>query len=149
MLHELAETCRPWRIPRPPVLLQASKKISNEIQWMSSIQAYKVPKQEGSMAARTLVSKVHKQGALSHVTSQCIFPSIPTSVAALRVNNQAVFFYLVLLESISVSYGYNAATDIGMLGKIHCDVTQLSAPCLCTLLTSVLATIDPSCLCTL
>ena len=42
---------------------------------MSSIQAYKAHKQEGP-----LVSKVHKQGAARH-----IFPSIPTSVAALHV----------------------------------------------------------------
>ena len=43
---------------------------------MSSIQAYKAHKQEG-----TLVSKVHKQGALD----RHIFPSISTSVAPLHV----------------------------------------------------------------
>ena len=42
---------------------------------MSSIEAYKAHKQ-----AETLVSKVHKQGALDqHI------PSIPTSVAVLHV----------------------------------------------------------------
>ena len=43
---------------------------------MSSIQAYKAHEQEG-----TLVSKVHKQGALD----RHIFLSIPTSVAPLHV----------------------------------------------------------------
>ena len=33
---------------------------------MSSIQAYKAHKQEGTIAATTLVSKVHKQGASSN-----------------------------------------------------------------------------------
>ena len=33
---------------------------------MSSIQAYKAHKQEGAIAAATLVSKVHKQGASSN-----------------------------------------------------------------------------------
>ena len=42
---------------------------------MSGIQAYNAHKQEGP-----LVSKVHKQGAAWH-----IFPSIPTSVAALHI----------------------------------------------------------------
>ena len=42
---------------------------------MSSTQAYKAHKQEG-----TLVSKVHKQGAARH-----IFPSIPKSVDALHI----------------------------------------------------------------
>ena len=32
---------------------------------MSSIQAYKAHKQEGTLAATSLVSKVHKQGASS------------------------------------------------------------------------------------
>ena len=46
---------------------------------MSSIQAYKAHKQEGTIAATTLVSKMHKQGGIFE------FPSIPTSVAALHV----------------------------------------------------------------
>ena len=33
---------------------------------MSSMQAYKAHKQEGTIAATTLVSKVHKQGASSN-----------------------------------------------------------------------------------
>ena len=33
---------------------------------MSSIQAYKAHNQEGTIAATTLVSKVHKQGASSN-----------------------------------------------------------------------------------
>ena len=33
---------------------------------MSSIQAYKAHKQEGTIAVTTLVSKVHKQGASSN-----------------------------------------------------------------------------------
>ena len=33
---------------------------------MSSIQAYKAHKQEGTIAATTLVSKMHKQGASSN-----------------------------------------------------------------------------------
>ena len=41
-----------------------SRKISNEIKWMSRIQAYKVAKQEGTTVATTLAAKVHKQGAL-------------------------------------------------------------------------------------
>ena len=48
---------------------------------MSSIQAYKAHKQEGTIAATTLVSKMHQQGALG--TSS--HASIPTSVAALHV----------------------------------------------------------------
>ena len=51
---------------------------------MSSIQAYKAHKQE-----RTLVSKVHKQGAARH-----IFPSILTSVAALTTKQ---FFSIVYM----------------------------------------------------
>ena len=44
---------------------QASKKISMNA-GMSSIQAYKAHKQEGTIAATTLVSKVHKQGHSVH-----------------------------------------------------------------------------------
>ena len=41
---------------------------------MSSIQAYKAHKQEGTIAATALVSKMHKQGGIFE------FPSIHTSV---------------------------------------------------------------------
>ena len=98
---------------------------------MSSIQAYKAHKQEGTIAATTLVSKVHKQGASSN------------SQASLH--QLAGFFSIFCnLELISISYNYHAATDVGMLslGIRRC-------PCLCTLLTSVVAAIVPSCLCAL
>ena len=52
---------------------------------MSSIQAYKAHKQEGTIAATTLVSKMHKQGGIFE------FPSIPTSVAALHVKKPSSF----------------------------------------------------------
>ena len=66
---------------------------------MSSMQAYKAHKQEG-----TLVSKVHKQWTLG-------------------TSSQAN------LELISISYNYDAATDVGMLGKM-CRVPIVCAPCL-------------------
>ena len=54
---------------------------------MSSIQAYKAHKQEGTIAATTLVSKVHKQGA--SLNSQA------TSVAAPYVKQPSSFFQIV------------------------------------------------------
>ena len=54
--------------------------------------------------------------------------------------NQAFFSIFCNLELICISYNYDAATDVGMLGKM----CRSSAPCLCTLLASV-----PSCLCAL
>ena len=99
---------------------------------MSSIQAYKAYKQEG-----TLVSKVHKQGlgALGK------FPSIPTSVAALAACiDQTVFFNFCNLDRISykcfgnldsISYNYHAATDVGMLGKMcRVPLSLVCVPCL-------------------
>ena len=41
-------------------------KLNQQDVEMSSIQAYKAHKQEGTIAATTLVSKVHKQGASSN-----------------------------------------------------------------------------------
>ena len=64
-----ASTVTTYRLDSPvPIAvfrcyLQASKKISIDVR-MSSIQAYKPHKQEETIAATTLVSKVHKQGAL-------------------------------------------------------------------------------------
>ena len=52
----------------------------------------------------------------------------------------SIFSIFCNLELICISYNYDAATDVGMLGKM----CRSSAPCLCTLLTSV-----PSCLCAL
>ena len=105
---------------------------------MSSIQAYKAHKQEGTIAATTLVSKMHKQGGIFE------FPSIPTSVAALHVKQPSSFLPICCyLELISISYNYHAATDVGMLGN------SKMPPCLCILLTSVVAAIVPSCLCAL
>ena len=56
---------------------------------MSSIQAYKAHKQEGTIAATTLVSKVHKQGALGtsskaslHQWLHCM--SITTNIVSLN-----------------------------------------------------------------
>ena len=73
-----------------------------------SIQAYKAHEQEG-----TLVSKMHKQGALGtssqaslHQWLQCMS------------NNQAIVFDFCNLELIHRSYNYDAATDVGMLGKM-------------------------------
>ena len=57
---------------------------------MSSIQAYKAHKQEGTIAATTLVSKVHKQGA--SLNSQA---SLYTSVAAPYVKQPSSFFQIV------------------------------------------------------
>ena len=97
---------------------------------MSSIQAYKAHEQEG-----TLVSKVHKQGGTrsAHLPKH---PYISGSTACLTTKQ---FFPIFCnLELIFISYNYDAATDVGMLGKM----CRSSAPCLCTLLTSV-----PSCLC--
>ena len=86
---------------------------------MPSIQAHKAHEQEG-----TLVSKMHKQGALGtssqaslHQWLQCMS------------NNQAIFFDFCNLELISISYNYDAATDVGMLGKM-CRVPLVCAPCL-------------------
>ena len=65
---------------------------------MSSIQAYKAHKQEGTIAATTLVSKMHKQGGIFE------FPSTPTSVAALHVKHcrsMLIQFKLLQLELIS------------------------------------------------
>ena len=79
---------------------------------MASIQADKAYKQEGTIAATTLLSKVH--------THSHIFPSIPTSVAALHVSQPSSFFSLFCcnLEYISMPYNYHAATDVEMLMKM-------------------------------
>ena len=59
---------------------------------MSSIQAYKVHKQEGTTAATTLV---YKQGTQTRGIFE--FPSIPTSVmAALHVKQPRIFFLFVV-----------------------------------------------------
>ena len=85
----------------------------------------------------SICAELNKQGALD----RHIFPSIPTSVAPLHVKQPSNFFSIFCnLELICISYNYDAATDVGMLGKM----CRSSAPCLCTLLTSV-----PSCLCAL
>ena len=72
---------------------------------MSSIQAYKAHKQEG-----TLVSKGHSIGtspqASLHQWLHCMS------------NNQAIFLIFGNLELISISYNYDAATDVGMLGEM-------------------------------
>ena len=91
---------------------------------MSSIQAYKAHKQEG-----TLVSKVHKQGALDTSSQASLHQWLHC-----MSNNQAVFPIFCKLELISMT-----VTDCRDAWE---DVS--SAPCLCTLLTSV-----PSCLCAL
>ena len=57
-------------------LLQVSKMNSMDV----GIQTYKAHKQKGTIAATTLVSKVHKQ---KHITS--ISQASPSSVAALHV----------------------------------------------------------------
>ena len=88
---------------------------------MSSIQAYKAHKQEG-----TLVSKVHKQRALS-TSSQA---SLHSGCTAFLTNKQSVFFNCCNLELISISSNYHAATDVGMLGW----VPLVCAPCLCSFL---------------
>ena len=87
---------------------------------------YKAHKQEG-----TLVSKGHLIGPSSQA-------SYISGCTACMSNNQAVFSLCCNLELISISYNYDAATDVGMLGKI------CRSSALCTLLTSV-----PSCLCAL
>ena len=88
---------------------------------MSSIQAYKAHKQEGTIAATTLVSKVHKQGASSN------------SQASLH--QLAGFFSIFCnLELISISYNYHAATDVGMLslGIRRCPLfVHLAYQCCC------------------
>ena len=96
---------------------------------MSSIQAYKAHKQEGTIAATPLVSKVHKQkGASSN--SQA---SLLTSVAALHVKQPSSFFSICCnLELISISYNYHAAIDVGMLG--NSKMPLVCAPCLPVLL---------------
>ena len=86
---------------------------------MSSIQAYKAHKQEG-----TLVNKVHKQVALSTLPKH---PYISGCAGCLTTK---LFFSIFCnLELISVSYNYDAATDVGMLGKM-CRVPLVCAPCL-------------------
>ena len=89
------------------------------------------------IAATTLVSKVHKQGASSN--SQAY-----TSVTALHVKQPSRFFSICCnLELISISYNYHAATDVGMLGNSK-------MPLVCALcLPSVVAAIVHSCLCAL
>ena len=99
---------------------------------MSSIQAYKAHKQEGTIAATTLVSKVHTE-----TKGIFEFPSIPTSVAALHVKQPSGFFSICCnLELISISYNYHAATDVGMLGNSKMPLVSV-----CTLLASVVAAI--------
>ena len=56
---------------------------------MSCMQAYKAHKQEG-----TLVSKVHKQGALLGTSSQASLHQWLHCIS----NNQAIFFQLYKLE---------------------------------------------------
>ena len=111
---------------------KASKKISrNQMDvGMSSIQAYKAYKQEG-----TLVSKVHKQGALGTSSQASLHQWLHYIAACI---NQTVFFNFCNLDSISykcfgnldsISYNYHAATDVGMLGKM-CRVPLVCVPCL-------------------
>ena len=87
---------------------------------MSSIQAFKVHKQEG-----TLVSKVHKQGTLGTSSKASLHQWLHC------MSNNQVFFNLkkINLELISISYNYHAATDVGMLEKM-CRVSLVCAPCL-------------------
>ena len=96
-----------------------------------------------------------KQGAQTRGTRSAHLPKHPyiSGSTDCMSNNQAIFFCnlelicnlafffnFCNLELICISYNYDAATDVGMLGKM----CRSSAPCLCTLLTSV-----PSCLCAL
>ena len=89
--------------------------------WAGIKSAYKAHKQEGTIAATTCTGK---QGAQTRGT-RYIFPSIPTSVAALHGS----FFPFCNLELISISYNYHAAADVGMLGKMY-RVPLVCAPCL-------------------
>ena len=61
----------------------------------------------------------------------------------MHVKQPSIFSICCNLELISISYNYHAATDVGMLGN------SKMPPCLCILLTSVVAAIVPSCLCAL
>ena len=97
---------------------------------MSSIQAYKAHKQEGT----------GKQGAQTRGTRSAHLPKHPYISGCTACLTTMQFFNFCNLELISISYNYDGATDVGMLGKM----CRSSAPCLYTLLTSV-----PSCLCAL
>ena len=69
---------------------------------MSSIQAYKAHKQG------TLVSKVHKQGALGTSSQASIHQWLHC-----MSNIQAIFSPIFCnLELISISYNYHAGTDV-------------------------------------
>ena len=68
---------------------------------MSSIQAYKAHKQEGTIAATTLVSKVHKQGALGTSSQASLHQWLHC-----MSNNQQYFSLCCNLELISISYNF-------------------------------------------
>ena len=101
---------------------------------MSSIQAYKSHKQEGTIAATKLVCKVHKQGALS-TSSQASLHQWLHSTS----NNQAVYLICCNLELISILCSHALMWDAWE------DVPI--APCLCTLLVSVRCCCYSSLLC--
>ena len=80
-----------------------------------------------------------KQGAQTRGTRSAHLPKHPYISGSTACLTTKQFFPIFCnLELIFISYNYDAATDVGMLGKM----CRSSAPCLCTLLTSV-----PSCLC--
>ena len=81
-----------------------------------------------------------KQGAQTRGTHSAHLPKHPyiSGCSACLITTKQFFFQFFVTLNISVSYNYHAAIDVGMLGKM----CRVSAPCLCTLLTSV-----PSCLC--
>ena len=91
---------------------------------MSSIQAYKAHKQEGTIATTTLVSKVHKQGASSNSQAslhQWLHDNIVGYARLQQIEKK-------LLGCLTCS----AATDVGMLG--NSKMPLVCAPCLPVLL---------------
>ena len=102
------------------IIIKADYKWNQMDVGMSSIQAYKAHKQEG-----TLVSKVHKQGAFG--TSS----NIPTSVAALHVKQPISFFNLFQsCCSISLNCSHWLAYPQIIMQPLMCRVLLVCAPCL-------------------
>ena len=77
---------------------------------MSSIQAYKAHKQEGTIAATTLVSKGHKQGALS-TSSQASHASISAWLCTDGYANQCTMQNSLFVRLLDMHKQLSAATD--------------------------------------